>query len=294
MPADIHITVTAVNDAPSFDLPASPNQTVLQDSGPQTVSGFATNISAGPSDESGQTLTFNVSNDNNALFSAQPAIDASGELTYESASGATGTALVSVSLSDDGGTANGGDDTSATQQFTITVVPLNDAPVAAGQTGGERGRGDGGHAAQTITLTATDADDDDLTLLHRHFADQGLARHDRPARTARPANTCMATVDYTPTANENGADSFTFKANDGTVDSNNATVEINIAAVNDAPSFSSGGDVTVNEDSGAYSAGWATSISAGPNESGQTVTFTVTNNNNALFSASRPSRPRGC
>jgi hypothetical protein len=36
----------------------------------------------------------------------------------------------------------------------------------------------------------------------------------------------MAT--YTPATNYNGADSFTFKANDGTVDSNTATVSITV------------------------------------------------------------------
>ena len=40
---------------------------------------------------------------------------------------------------------------------------------------------------------------------------------------------------YTPTANYNGADSFSFKVNDGNATSNTATVAINIAAVNDAP-----------------------------------------------------------
>src|SRR5205814_7626912 len=40
---------------------------------------------------------------------------------------------------------------------------------------------------------------------------------------------------YTPAANYNGPDSFTFKANDGSLDSNIATVTITIAAVNDAP-----------------------------------------------------------
>ena len=40
---------------------------------------------------------------------------------------------------------------------------------------------------------------------------------------------------YTPSANYNGADSFTYKANDGTADSNVATVTITVGAVNDAP-----------------------------------------------------------
>jgi hypothetical protein len=40
---------------------------------------------------------------------------------------------------------------------------------------------------------------------------------------------------FTPAANYNGADSFTFKVNDGTVDGNVATVSINITPVNDAP-----------------------------------------------------------
>jgi hypothetical protein len=50
------ITVTAVNDAPSFTKGA--NQTTLEDAGAQTVTGWATFISAGPPDESGQALNF--------------------------------------------------------------------------------------------------------------------------------------------------------------------------------------------------------------------------------------------
>ncbi|MDO8629540.1 MAG: tandem-95 repeat protein, partial [Phycisphaerales bacterium] len=46
---------------------------------------------------------------------------------------------------------------------------------------------------------------------------------------------CTATVTYTPNANYNGFDSFTFKVNDGSLDSNVATVGITVNAVNDAP-----------------------------------------------------------
>lgn len=42
---------------------------------------------------------------------------------------------------------------------------------------------------------------------------------------------------YTPAANFNGMDSFTYKASDGTLDSNTATVTINVNAVNDAPTI---------------------------------------------------------
>jgi VCBS repeat-containing protein len=40
---------------------------------------------------------------------------------------------------------------------------------------------------------------------------------------------------YTPAENFNGSDSFTYKANDGSADSNTATVSITVNAVNDAP-----------------------------------------------------------
>ena len=44
---------------------------------------------------------------------------------------------------------------------------------------------------------------------------------------------------YTPAANYNGPDSFTYKANDGTVDSNTATASITVTAVNDPPTCNS-------------------------------------------------------
>jgi hypothetical protein len=124
------ITVTAVNDAPSFIMTASPNQTVLEDAGAQNVANFIASTSMGPSDESGQSvLAYLVTADNTALFSSQPAINPStGELTYTPAADANGSATVTVRLQDDGGTANGGVDTSASQQFTITVTAVNDAP----------------------------------------------------------------------------------------------------------------------------------------------------------------------
>src|SRR5207245_1965008 len=118
------ITVTPVNDAPSFTKGA--NQTVNEDAGLQTVTGWATGINDGDP-EVAQTLTFNVSNNNNALFSAQPAVSASGTLTYTPAANANGSATVTVTLTDDA-SAGGPAITTAAQTFTITVTPVNDAP----------------------------------------------------------------------------------------------------------------------------------------------------------------------
>jgi hypothetical protein len=115
-----------VNAAPSFTVGA--NQTVLEDSGAYAVTAWATGISPGPSPESSQTVTFAMSTDNSSLFSSAPAVASNGTLTYTPAADANGTAHVSVYAVDDGGTANGGHDTSASQTFTITVTAVNDAP----------------------------------------------------------------------------------------------------------------------------------------------------------------------
>src|SRR5262249_22120237 len=120
----VSLTVTAANDAPSFTKGA--NQSVLEDAAAQTVNGWATGISPGPADESGQSVDFIVTNNNNALFSVQPALDSSGNLTYTPAANANGTATVSVRAHDDGGTANGGSDLSAAQTFTIAITAVDD------------------------------------------------------------------------------------------------------------------------------------------------------------------------
>ena len=152
------ITVTAVNDPPSFSDPA--DQTVLEDAGPQTVVGLAAPVTVGPANEASQTLTFNLTNNNNALFSVQPTLNTvTGTLTYTPAPNANGSALVTAVLTDSGGTANGGDD-NLTHTFTITVTSVNDAPTfVAGpnQTLHEEGTttGDGPVVPQTVANWAT-------------------------------------------------------------------------------------------------------------------------------------------
>src|SRR5439155_30948 len=82
--------------------------------------------------EAGQVVqAYSVSNVSNpGLFTGagQPAVDTSGKLTYTLAPNVSGTSGFTVTVQDDGGTANGGIDTSKAQTFTLTVNLVNDQP----------------------------------------------------------------------------------------------------------------------------------------------------------------------
>jgi PAS domain-containing protein len=119
-PQTFTVTVDPVNDAPSFS--AGPDQTVVSLLGGQAIPGWATNIVSGPADESPQNVSFIVTNDNPGLFSAQPAVSPSGTLTFTPTLLAIGSATVTVRAADNGGTANGGQDKSPPQTFTITII----------------------------------------------------------------------------------------------------------------------------------------------------------------------------
>ena len=118
-PVKVTITVIPVNQPPSFNKGA--NQIVNNYDSAQTRVAWATGITPGPANESAQTVNFMVSNDNNFIFNTQPAISPDGTLTYSPSVGHFGTAQVSVTLKDNGGTANGGNDTSPLQKFSIIV-----------------------------------------------------------------------------------------------------------------------------------------------------------------------------
>lgn len=117
--ASFKVMVNAVNDQPVFTRGA--DITAGVDAGAQSVNQWVTGISAGPG-ENHQNLTFHTRNNREELFSVQPAIGHDGTLTFTPAPDKTGTALVTVYLQDDGGTANGGRDCSESQQFNITIT----------------------------------------------------------------------------------------------------------------------------------------------------------------------------
>lgn len=74
-----------------------------------------------------------------------------------------------------------------------------------------------------ITLSASDTDGDSLTYSVVSSPSNGSISGTEPALT------------YTPALDFVGSDSFTFRANDGTDDSNLATISINVTPINDPP-----------------------------------------------------------
>ncbi|MGB1556839.1 MAG: cadherin-like domain-containing protein, partial [Oceanococcaceae bacterium] len=83
-------------------------------------------------------------------------------------------------------------------------------------------------------------------------------------------------VVYTPALDYNGSESFSYTVADSEGATASATATVNVIAVNDAPSFTPGADVLVDEDAGPQTVNWATEVSAGPsNESSQGLSFSL-------------------
>ena len=95
------ITINAVNDVPHFT--KGTDQLVGVGAGAIEIVEWATNISAGPANEAGQTLTFLVEPDDPSLFSMEPTIDESGTLRFTPDDESSGETNVSVRLQDSGG-----------------------------------------------------------------------------------------------------------------------------------------------------------------------------------------------
>ncbi|MFO0820937.1 MAG: Ig-like domain-containing protein [Pirellulales bacterium] len=198
---NVSLVVNAVNDMPSFT--KGTNQTVSEDSGLKTVAGWAAAISVGPADEASQTLQFIVTNDNNSLFKIQPSVSSNGTLTFTPAADAFGTSIVSVRLQDNGGVANGGQDTSGVQTFTVTITAVNDAPLAVD---------DVATTPRNVPITF-DVRTNDSRGPNEGDQSLGVFFNQYPQHGAIVQN-ADGTLTYTPTTGYFGSDSFVYSVQD--------------------------------------------------------------------------------
>ncbi len=201
-PATVSITVNAANDAP-----VAASQTVSGDEDANI------SVTLNATDAEGDTLSFAIT--------TQPS---HGTLKHN------GSAVVYRAFDDWNGTdsfgftASDGQSTSDEATVTVVVRAVSDVPVA---------RTDDFEAVEDVTLTVVspgalgnDASVDGKTL--------------RAVLKSQPANgSVVLNADgsfvYTPDANWNGSDSFSYAASDGTLESAPVTVSLAVSAVNDAP-----------------------------------------------------------
>ena len=243
--ATVTITVVPVNDAPR-----ATNQAT------STAEDVAAAITLAATDAEGQALTYAVVATplHGTLSGTPPA------LTYTPFANYSGPDSLTFRANDGVLNSNVG-------TVSITVTPVNDAPVAQPQSvvlDEDTTKG--------VTLIAADVDGAALTYAIVSAPAHGALSGTPPALT------------YTPSPNYNGADSFTFVASDGSLQSNLATVSITVTPVDEPPPSPLAVDLTVSADgsgtistepfSTAEPGEWLVAFVAtdGPTSGGQQVT----------------------
>ncbi len=260
------ITITPVNDAPTIT--CGGNQTHNNTDGPAiTVNGWATGITTGPADESGQTLSLIISNNNNALFSAQPTVNlTNGDLSY-TLSGMAGIATVSVQVQDNGGTANSGVDLSAQCSFDVQV---NGPPVAVDDpNGGLPANSTTAHPYHTAINTTLNVPDGANDLLANDALGFPVATISAFDATSTQGGTVVVNANgsfsYTPpSAIFTGTDQFTYTLQN-TAGSSVGTVTVAVGLRPDAvaDAFTATGNIAIEHSAGAIHANNGSGVDGG-------------------------------
>ncbi|MEJ2649927.1 MAG: Ig-like domain-containing protein, partial [Sedimentisphaerales bacterium] len=195
--ATVTITVKSINDAPI----AKPGSLTTQEDTPMPFTLVAT-------DPDGDTLSYEIvtAPAHGKLSQTAP------NLIYTPAANYNGTDSFSFRASD-------GINQSAITDFSITIQPMEDAPIAVTESSVSMNE----DSPTTITLQASDPDGDPLTYNIERAPSYGTLSGKGPQ------------VVYTPKKDFNFLDSFTFSVSDGKTKSNTATVYITVNSVNDPP-----------------------------------------------------------
>lgn len=209
--ATVSITVTTVNDAPV----ANDNSAKIQEDTPGPIALIG-------SDPDGDPITYRVvTNPSHGILSGTaPDLIYTPDTNYNGPDSFTFKANDSIS-------------DSVTATFSVEVIPVDDPPTAlAGSLTLDE------DTSESITLTGSDPDGDSLTYIIAREPSHGTLSGTAPNLT------------YTPEKDFNWLDSFTFKVNDGTTDSEPAAVLITVNPANDPPKANDD-SVTVKEDTPA-------------------------------------------
>ncbi len=211
----LSIAVNAVNDAP---VPQAISASTDEDT---VLNGQLVAI-----DVDGDDLTFALF-DGEDVFSGALTLNADGSFTYTPNANFNGEDSFIYEVTD----GNGGRDT---QVLSITVNPVNDAPIFEDAT--IRGIED---IVVDTALFADDIDRDDVTLT--------IAPNGTPSNGAATITASQRLI-YTPVANFFGQDMVMIVASDGNGGETMTTITLDIASANDAPTVE---EVSFEVDKGA-------------------------------------------
>ena len=199
------IVVTPVNDAP---VAVADTATVLEDAATTSIDVLANDTS----EEEGTLILTLVSTPGTGTVS----ISLDGvSVDYTPSADFNGTEVITYTVSD-------GTDT-ATGTLTVTVTPVNDAPVAVADTATVLEDA----ATTSIDVIANDTDVDLGNIL-------SLTTVSTPGTGTVSINLDGVSVDYTPSADFNGTEVITYTVSDGT-DTATGTLTVTVTPVNDAP-----------------------------------------------------------
>ncbi|SHJ18754.1 delta-60 repeat domain-containing protein [Malonomonas rubra DSM 5091] len=232
----VSITVTNVNDAP---VASAGNASIQEDT---TLNGT---LPVG-SDADGDSLTYLLVT---GATNGSVTVNLDGSYSYTPTADFNGADSFAYKVSD-------GVVDSAAAQIDLTITSVNDAPISADGT-----LVTSQDVANSNMLTGSDIDGDSLTFSVVAQATSGAVVIDNAATGA---------YTYTPNTGYVGSDSFSFKVNDGTVDSSTSVVTITVTGVNSAPTSTS---ATINTVEDVVSAGVTPVVMDA--DAGDTHTFTI-------------------
>ena len=264
----VTLTISEVNDPPA----AADDAKSTDEDTPVTfaASDLSANDSAGPANESGQTLA--VTSVSATATTHGNVVLSSGNVTYTPDPNFNGPASFTYQVCDNGTTAGLTDSQCTTATVNMTVNPVNDPPVAAD---------DSKSTSEDIPLTFAASDltaNDSAGPANESGQTLTLTSVTSTANTHGNVVLSSGNVTYTPEANFNGAASFTYQVCDGPSDPlcTTATVNVTVNEVNDPPVAANDAKSTNEDTPLTFAASDLTANdSTGPaDESGQSLTVT--------------------
>jgi hypothetical protein len=211
--ATANITVSEATDPPVAN---NDTATVNED----TVSAIVT-VLTNDTDVDGNDLT--------VLSASTPdgtvTVNSDGTLAFTPTSDLTGTTTITYTISD----GTGGTDTAS---VSVTVDPVNDAPVAAPDTATIT---EDVPTTLTVLPNDSDIDGDDLTVTDASSPDGSVTINSD------------GTLEFTPTSDFTGTTTVTYTITDGEGGTDTSTVTVTVTPVNDVP-VAEDDTVTVSED----------------------------------------------